>query len=77
MLPHADVLCVIRYKTRQVAGEEELPWCKELEERKREEERGKKKKGREKEKKKGREEKKKKGRGGQRQHWPRAWRGDR
>ncbi|KAK1602063.1 hypothetical protein QYE76_017106 [Lolium multiflorum] len=32
MLPHADVLCVIRYKAHQDPGEEETPWSREGEE---------------------------------------------
>jgi hypothetical protein len=33
MLPHADVLCVIRYKPHQDPGEEDTPWSREGEER--------------------------------------------
>ncbi|KAK1602536.1 hypothetical protein QYE76_017967 [Lolium multiflorum] len=32
LLPHADVLCVIRYKAHQDPGEEETPWSREGEE---------------------------------------------
>ncbi|KAK1680979.1 hypothetical protein QYE76_041827, partial [Lolium multiflorum] len=32
MLPHADVLCVIRYKEHQDPGEEDAPWSREGEE---------------------------------------------
>jgi hypothetical protein len=32
MLPHADVLCVIRYKAHQDPGEEDTPWSREGEE---------------------------------------------
>jgi hypothetical protein len=32
MLPHADVLCVIRYKVHQDHGEEDTPWSREGEE---------------------------------------------
>ncbi|KAK1601954.1 hypothetical protein QYE76_027059 [Lolium multiflorum] len=32
MLPHADVLCVIRYKAHQDPGEDETPWPREGEE---------------------------------------------
>jgi hypothetical protein len=32
MLPHADVLCVIRYKAHQDTGEEDKPWPREGEE---------------------------------------------
>ena len=28
LLPHADVLCVIRYKEHQDRGEEDTPWSK-------------------------------------------------
>ena len=32
LLPHADVLCVIRYKAHQDPGEDETPWPREGEE---------------------------------------------
>ncbi|KAK1602100.1 hypothetical protein QYE76_017143 [Lolium multiflorum] len=32
LLPHADVLCVIRYKAHQDPGEDETPWSREGEE---------------------------------------------
>ena len=32
MLPHADVLCVIRYKVTKDPGEEDTPWSREGEE---------------------------------------------
>ena len=32
LLPHADVLCVIRYKAHQDPGEEDTPWPREGEE---------------------------------------------
>ena len=32
LLPHADVLCVVRYKAHQDPGEDETPWPREGEE---------------------------------------------